>query len=75
MSNRPALRRKKPSKSLANIDELELLRSSQCVFDAILFYIHQPHLSSSERDELRGALSILCRGEQKDFMDKTGELG
>lgn len=39
---------------------LEFLRDSGLVFDAILFYLSQPHLSDQDREELRQAMQILA---------------
>lgn len=44
------------------IGNLELLRDTGLVFDAILFYLPQQHLSDVDRDLLRQCMEILARG-------------
>lgn len=46
----------------AEIEELEYLKDSGLVFDAILFYLSQSHLSAKDRDNLRECMTILARG-------------
>lgn len=44
------------------INNLEFIRDAGLVFDAILFYIPQPHLSEVDRDQLRQCMEIIARG-------------
>jgi hypothetical protein len=41
---------------------LNFLQDCGLIFDAILFYLPQPHLSDKDREMLRQALEILASG-------------
>lgn len=43
-------------------ESLEILRECKPLWDAIHFYLPQAALTAKEKDELREALRILCRG-------------
>lgn len=43
-------------------EKLDFIRDAGEVFDAITFYIGQPHLTEAQRDKLRHCMLYLSRG-------------
>jgi len=62
MARKIALPFKEYEEIIEEVNNLEFLRDSGLVFDAILFYLTQPHLSDKDREEMAQAMQILARG-------------
>ena len=43
-------------------EALAFLREAGHLFDAVLFYSHQPHITAKDREEIRQVLQILSYG-------------
>lgn len=42
--------------------KLEYLRDTRHIFDSLAYYLHQPHLTTADRDEIRQCMRFLTRG-------------